>query len=215
MAAPAAPDVGNEAGILSIPQLLFQRVNLLGERTAMRLKEFGLWQDISWKTYGEKVRQAAMGLAALGVEPGDTVAVIGENRPEWLYADPGRHGRRGGDHRHLHHQRRRGVRLYTGPLPGQGLHRPRTRSSWTRPWRCGATAPNLSWIVVVDTEGLRHFSDPMVMDFQELLDLGRKHDAANPGLFEARLAARGPDDLALLIYTSGTTGPPKGAHAQP
>ena len=45
MAAPAAPavaDAGNEAGILNIPQLLFQRVDLLGERTAMRLKEFGL-----------------------------------------------------------------------------------------------------------------------------------------------------------------------------
>lgn len=67
MAVPAATmEAGNEAGILNIPQLLFQRVDLLGERIAMRVKEFGLWQDISWNTYGEKVRQAAMGLAALG-----------------------------------------------------------------------------------------------------------------------------------------------------
>ena len=83
-----APTTGTPE-INNIPQLLFERVARLGERTAMRVKEFGLWHDISWTVYGQKARAAAMGLVALGVEPGDIVAVIGENRPEWLWADMG------------------------------------------------------------------------------------------------------------------------------
>ncbi|MCB2193614.1 MAG: AMP-binding protein, partial [Deltaproteobacteria bacterium] len=209
-AATAATDVGNEAGIVNIPQLLFQRVELLGERTAMRLKEFGLWQDISWKTYGDKVRQTAMGMAALGVEPGDTVAVIGENRPEWLYADMGIMAAGGVT-----------SGIYTtnaaeecGYILGHSqakVYVVEDEEQLDKALEVRGECPNLSKIVVIDTEGLRHFSDPMVIDFEQLLALGREHDAANPGLFETRLAARGPNDLALLIYTSGTTGPPKGA----
>ena len=213
MAAPAAPavaDVGNEAGILNIPQLLFQRVDLLGERTAMRLKEFGLWQDISWNTYGEKVRQAAMGVAALGVEPGDTVAVIGENRPEWLFADLGVMAA-GGVTTGIYTTNAAEECGYILSHSQAKVYIVEDEEQLDKALEVRGECPNLSKIVVIDTEGLRHFSDPMVMDFEELLALGREHDAANPGLFEARLAARGPDDLALLIYTSGTTGPPKGA----
>ena len=60
-------------------------------------------------------------------------------------------------------------------------------------------------------EGLRDFSDPQVMPFDELLALGRAHDAAHPGLWEERVAGSKAEDLAMLVYTSGTTGPPKGA----
>ncbi|MCF8046786.1 MAG: AMP-binding protein [Desulfarculaceae bacterium] len=209
-AAPAAPDVGNEAGILNIPQLLFQRVDLLGERTAMRLKEFGLWQDISWTTYGEKVRQTAMGLAALGVEPGDTVAVIGENRPEWLYADMGTMAA-GGVTAGIYTTNAAEECGYILSHSQAKIYVVEDEEQLDKALEVREDCPNLSKIVVIDNEGLRHFSDPMVMDFEELLALGREHDAANPGLFQERLAARGPGDLALLIYTSGTTGPPKGA----
>jgi long-chain acyl-CoA synthetase len=71
--------------------------------------------------------------------------------------------------------------------------------------------PLLQKILVIDMEGLRHFKDPMVMTFDELLDLGRALDREHPRLFEKRLQEPQPDDLAILIYTSGTTGPPKGA----
>ena len=68
-----------------------------------------------------------------------------------------------------------------------------------------------SKVFIFDMEGLTDFKDPQVMPFDELLALGRKHDAANPGLWKQCIAACGPSDLALLVYTSGTTGPPKGA----
>jgi long-chain acyl-CoA synthetase len=71
--------------------------------------------------------------------------------------------------------------------------------------------PDLRKIIVIDPKGLRGFSDPMVMTFQELLELGRNMQEKEPQRFDDMANAIRPEDLALIIYTSGTTGPPKGA----
>jgi len=66
-------------GVQTIPQMFMHKVQKLGDRTAMRFKEFGLWRDISWKEYGDQARAAALGMIALGLEPGQTTAIIAEN----------------------------------------------------------------------------------------------------------------------------------------
>ena len=71
--------------------------------------------------------------------------------------------------------------------------------------------PHLQKIIIMDMEGLRHFSDSMVMSFDKLLAMGKDLDDKHSGLFKERLQESQPEDLAILIYTSGTTGPPKGA----
>src|SRR5213079_3085970 len=71
--------------------------------------------------------------------------------------------------------------------------------------------PGIVKVVVFDMEGLADFKDPMVMPLEELMAIGREHDAANPDLWEKLVASSRSEDLALLVYTSGTTGPPKGA----
>ncbi|MGD9175984.1 MAG: AMP-binding protein, partial [Desulfobacterales bacterium] len=72
-------------------------------------------------------------------------------------------------------------------------------------------APNLKKVIVWDMEGLRQFKDPMVMTFEELIDMGRRAADDDPEIFLKRINAIEPEDLSVLIYTSGTTGPPKGA----
>ena len=57
------------------------------DHTALRVKQSGIWQDITWSDYQSSVEAVAFGLAALGVGPGDRVAIQSENRPEWLFAD--------------------------------------------------------------------------------------------------------------------------------
>jgi long-chain acyl-CoA synthetase len=194
----------------TVPQVLMQRVAELGGRTAMRMKKLGLWQDITWAEYGQKSRQAALGLIALGLMPGETVAIIGENCPEWLYSDMGAMAAGGVT-----------VGIYTtnaavecAYILGHAeakIYIVENEEQLDKALEVRGELPHLKKIVVIDTEGLRHFTDDMVIDFETLLKMGQEYDLAHPGLFDERLASRTPEDLALLIYTSGTTGPPKGA----
>ncbi|OGP63526.1 MAG: fatty-acid--CoA ligase, partial [Deltaproteobacteria bacterium RBG_13_49_15] len=71
--------------------------------------------------------------------------------------------------------------------------------------------PYLKKVIIWDTEGLRHFRDPMVMTFEELIKIGEEASRLHPERFGSTIKEISGDDLSVLIYTSGTTGPPKGA----
>jgi len=71
--------------------------------------------------------------------------------------------------------------------------------------------PKLRKLIVWEMEGLKHYKDPMLMSFDQLLELGKEEDRKNPGLFMQLTELAKPEDIAGIIYTSGTTGPPKGA----
>ncbi|MDW8145125.1 MAG: AMP-binding protein [Roseiflexaceae bacterium] len=72
---------------MTLPQLLMYNAHRFSDRVALREKEFGIWQTVTWRQFADHVRAFAMGLRALGVQRGDKVAIIGDNRPEWLYAE--------------------------------------------------------------------------------------------------------------------------------
>ena len=145
--------------IANIPQLLFERAERLGERTAMRVKEFGLWNDISWTAYGQKARATAMGLAALGVGPGDIVAVIGENRPEWLYADMGAMAA-GGVTTGIYTTNAAEECAYILGHSEAKVYIVEDEEQLDKALEVRDDCPNLAKIVVIDTEGLRHFQRP-------------------------------------------------------
>ena len=75
------------AGITSIATRVRDRAAETPDVVAMREKLFGVWQEVTWAQYWTNVLDAAHGLLALGVEPGDHVAIQSENRQEWLYTD--------------------------------------------------------------------------------------------------------------------------------
>src|SRR5699024_8904660 len=71
----------------TMPQLLEQLAAQQPDRIAMQEKRYGIWMPTTWRVYRERVRDFAHGLAGMGVERGDIVAVLGDNRPEWLIAE--------------------------------------------------------------------------------------------------------------------------------
>ena len=73
---------------LTIPKLFLQSAKKYWDKkVAMREKEFGIWTPITWKKYYENVKHIALGMVSLGLERGDKVAMIGDNRPEALWAE--------------------------------------------------------------------------------------------------------------------------------
>src|SRR5262245_20809345 len=81
---PPSPGAGPVA---TLPALLRAQAKRAPRRTALREKEFGIWQPVTWAQYRDRVRDLALGLRALGFVRGDKLAIIGDNRPEWLYAE--------------------------------------------------------------------------------------------------------------------------------
>jgi long-chain acyl-CoA synthetase len=194
----------------TIPRLFWRRVAEWRDQTAMREKKFGLWKDVTWRTYGEKAKYTGLGLIALGLGKGDRVAIISENNPEWLYSDMGTLAA-GGISAGIYPTDSPNQVKYVLNHSGARFYIADDEEQLDKVLAVRNNIPHLQKIIIMDMEGLRHFSDSMVMSFDELLALGKDLDDKHSELFKERLQESQPEDLAILIYTSGTTGPPKGA----
>jgi long-chain acyl-CoA synthetase len=179
-------------------------------RVALRYKEYGIWHDVTWGQYGEKVKQVAMGLISLGLKKGECVSVISENRAEWVYSDFGIMSA-GGVTAGIYTTNAAEECGYVVQNSDSRFYIAENEEQFDKALKFRKDTPTLEKIIVIEMEGLKRYKDPMLMSFDDLLRMGKEFHAKNPGLFEQRMSEVKLDDLAVLIYTSGTTGPPKGA----
>jgi len=191
------------------PELFFQQVQRFKGRVALRHKDYGIWNRISWTQYGQSVREVASGLLALGLEPGDRVAILGDNRPEWLIC-------------HLAAMAAGGCTcgIYPTSAPEQVAYvvgHSEARVLFVENEEQVDKVLQIigglevAQVVVWDPKGLWGFSHEKIIFFDEFLSRGRAYLDDYPESVSASMNAIDPDDTAMIIYTSGTTGPPKGA----
>jgi len=198
---------------LSLPQMLREQARLQPARIALRQKDFGIWNPISWETYYRRARHFGLGLRALGLAPGGHLGVISENRLEWVLAQMGT-GLVGAVT----------VGVYpTSPTPEVAYvlgHADvdivvcEDQEQTDKVLAALDQLPRLKKIVVVERKGLRNTADAhkdKVILFADVEALGVEYEAIHRGLVDGTLAAQRLDDIALMIYTSGSTGKPKGA----
>jgi long-chain acyl-CoA synthetase len=194
----------------TVPQMFHSRVQLSKDQVALRYKKLGLWHDVTWRQYHQKVKEVALALISLGLKPGECVSVIGENCPEWVYIDLGTmHA--GGVTVGVYATNSWEQCRYVVDHSESRFYFVENEEQLDKALRFRAQVPRLEKIIVWDLKGLKHFRDPMVMSFDEFLSLGQEQEKKDPSIFDRRWAQVKADDLARLIYTSGTTGPPKGA----
>jgi len=195
---------------LTIPKLFSQSARKYWDKkVAMREKEFGIWIPITWKHYYENVKRIALGMVSLGLERGDKVAMIGDNRPEALWAEMATMCVGGV-----------GIWLFQDSLIDEvqyiidhsdaklivGEGQQEVDKCLLIKDKC----PKLKRMIWDDPKGMRGYNEPLLVSLKEVMEIGEALDKKEPGLFEDMVMKGTGDDVCLLFYTSGTTSLPKG-----
>jgi long-chain acyl-CoA synthetase len=188
----------------TIAQVLLDTVKTYPKPDFMLYKEEGSYQPISTEEFGRRVKHLCLGLRDLGLQKGDKVVILSENRPEWVIAD--------------HANLCLGaitVPIYTSLVTEQIRYiiddsdAKAVFVSGEELWsRVDSVRPSLAkvrqYITFLDR------APAGVLTLSQIMERGRKLDEQNPALFDSLVDAVRPEDEASLIYTSGTTGVPKG-----
>jgi long-chain acyl-CoA synthetase len=190
-------------GSKTIADLLPLAVERYGDAPAQRFKVGEEWKDVSYAELGEAVKEVALGLIDLGIEPGDKISILAHTRPEWTEACFG-----------ILTAGATLVTIYQTNSPEECryvLHHSDSRAVFVEDGEQLAKireieddCPELQHVIVMEP-GDAELGDAVSLD--RLRERGRGRDAAE---WKARYEAVTPDDMCLYIYTSGTTGPPKG-----
>ncbi|HSI58754.1 MAG TPA: AMP-binding protein [Ideonella sp.] len=190
-------------------QLMLEHAAKRPDAPALREKAYGIWQTTTWRELALGVQRLAGGLAAAGLQRGQHLIVVGDNRPRLSAAMLAAQA------------------LGAVPVP---LYQDAAAAEFVFPINNAEVAfavvedqeqvdkllelreacPGLARIWFDDPRGLRHYDEPGLASLDALAEAGEAYGAAHPGWFEAAVAQLRPQDVAAMFFTSGTTGNPKG-----
>ena len=192
----------------TLPKLLKHRAEIMPDTVALRDKDLGIWNEITWKQYNEKVSFLALSLSKRGFKSGDVIGLIGDNKPSWLFFE-----------------------LAAQAIGGMSLGIYRDTLDEEVGYLINAAKVNFVYaedqeqvdkiltikrpktnkinIYYEDSRGLKELEDPNITDMLDLINEGQDIASKNPDKYNKMIEKVSGDQEAILCTTSGTTSNPK------
>lgn len=194
----------------TLPQIVLENAARYGDRqTAIRDKAYGIWQRYNWTDYYRFMERTAAGFATLGLKRGESVCMIVENHPEWLFSEIGAHALGAMT-----------LNLFTSSIAeelGSSIRRINSplvvvqdQEQVDKLLEVKDKLPQIKKVVYIDPTGMTSYEDdPWLISFAGLLEAGSTLLQENSRFIQEEIEKGRPDDIAVMIQTSGTTGVPK------
>jgi long-chain acyl-CoA synthetase len=193
----------------TLPKCLRLGVQRWGNKVYMRQKDLGIWQRFTWNDVYDRVRSFSLGLISMGLKPGETVAIIGENTPELFWADFGTLSA-GAKMVCLYPDMTADEMLYVLQHSEAVFLVAEDQEQVDKYLEIRSQLPEIRKVIYWDERGMWQYHDNILIEFKAVIETGRRYHSQNPDVFEQNMDSGRADDIALLSYTSGTTGIPKG-----
>ncbi|EPJ43254.1 MAG: branched-chain amino acid ABC transporter periplasmic branched-chain amino acid-binding protein [Osedax symbiont Rs2] len=192
----------------TFPKILRHNAKNWPTDTAMREKEFGIWSEFSWSDYQNRVKWLSLALVKLGVNAKDAIALLGDNRPEWVWGEIAAHA----------------MQCYSIGIFQDSLHEEvvyllnkskatvviaEDEEQCDKLLELGDQIPQVKIIVYCDPRGMRKYNDPRLISIEDIYTAGKEIDSLSPELYDTYIDATKAADTAIYCTTSGTTSKPK------
>ncbi|MDX1521707.1 MAG: long-chain fatty acid--CoA ligase [Anaerolineae bacterium] len=192
----------------TFPQYLMEQAHIRPDEVALREKDFGIWQTVTWREYLTNVKEFCLGLVSLGLTKEDTIAIIGDNRPEWVYAELAAQSAGA-----------KSIGIYQDAIVSEIIYIlnhadvkfivVEDQEQVDKVLEMWNDLENVQKVIYYDPKGLRNYTEDFLIYFPDVQELGRTYNQEFPNWFEQSVAQGKGSDIAILSTTSGTTGHPK------
>ncbi len=201
-------DWADTTSLDTFPKVLQHNAKHWPEQVAMREKEFGIWREFTWQDYEDRVKWMALALQDLGIGEQDVVALLGDNRPEWVWGELAAHAIKGyslGIYQDSMHEEV----AYLINYAKAKVVIAEDEEQCDKLLELGDEIPSVEYIIYCDPRGMRKYDDPRLIDVEQVYKKGQLIDKADPDKYLNMVAATKGSELSILCTTSGTTSKPK------
>lgn len=174
----------------------------------MREKDMGIWQSYTWADYYDLVKYLALSFIQMGLEPGDRVCIVGENKPHVYWFELAVLSARGTVIGVFSDCTPPEIEYYVGHSQSKFVVC-QDQEQVDKLLQVENSIPTVEKIIYWDAKGLWSYNHSLLMNMGQMLDIGEALEETNPTLFEDSVSRTQEEDIAVFFYTSGTTGRPK------